>query len=295
MAEASPAVVEKPTAPAVTTEAPKTETPAPEAPRVYTQAEVDEITKKVRKNTEYRTKKEQEAYWRGRTEAAQPKPQPAAPEKPKEEAEPKRDAFESYEEYADARAAFVARREATKAQEEREKAQKERESAEKTAKRNAEFQKRSKEKYPDFEERIGELWERPMLPEMYEAIADSSVGHDILIHFSENIPDYERIAALSPSAQIREIGRLEARFESAASTATPPAEAGSAAPAAPAASAAPSSAPAASATSAPQVTRAPAPITPLKGGAAPAANTIRDNMPYAEFKKVRDRQLGRVK
>jgi hypothetical protein len=276
-AVAAPAEVAKPAIPVGTPPA-ATET-APEAPRVYSQAEVDEITKKVRKNTEYRTKKEQEAYWRGRTEA--PRQAPEAPKPPPEDKEPARDDFADYTDYAAKHAAWVARTETAAQFEKRDKEAAARAKAEAQAKRNQEFQAKAKAKYADFEERLASIGDMPMHAEVYEAIADSSVGHDILIHFADSPSDYERIAGLPPSAQIREIGKLEARFEAAATKSDEPKT--------PEASAAVPSAPAA------PVSRAPAPITPLKGGGTPPTNVIKDGMSFDEFRRVRNRQLGRVK
>jgi hypothetical protein len=51
-----------------------------------------------------------------------------------------------------------------------------------------------------------------------DAILESDVGPKILYHLAENNDLAKRIASLSPNAALREIGRLEARFEVKADT-----------------------------------------------------------------------------
>ena len=72
----------------------------------YTQADLDRIVAKVKKNERYRTKKEVEAFYQGRESVAPAKPaEPAAPAA--EDKPPVRDQFGSYEEFLDAKAAFT--------------------------------------------------------------------------------------------------------------------------------------------------------------------------------------------
>lgn len=294
-----PAIVDKgPLVPADATgtkvvTAPAADAKSVEEARTYTQEEVDRITGKVRKNAEHRTWKESEAYYKGRLDAAAPRQAPEAPKPEPADVEPVRENYDDYEKYADARAAYIARKE-TKAEQERADSKKTaQERAEKSAKRDADFQKRARDKYPDIDTRMDSIADLLMLPEVWEAISDSSVGHDIMIHFADSPSDYERIAALPMAAQIREIGKLEARFESAA-TPKPEPNTQDAAPATPAAEQAAPAAARPAAQPAP-ATRAPAPIVPIKGGSAPSVNVIKDGMPYEEFVRVRNRQLGRTK
>lgn len=73
-----------------------------------------------------------------------------------------------------------------------------------------------------------------------DAILESDVGPKILYHLAENNDLAKKIASLSPNAALREIGKLEARFEAKPQTAQ----------------------------TAPVVkSKAPAPIQPIRGGA----------------------------
>lgn len=89
-------------------------------------------------------------------------------------------------------------------------------------------------KYDDFDEIVGDL--QPNTP-FVAAIMEAENGDDIAYHLGKNPDEAERIAKLPPLSQVREIGKLEAKF-----LATPPVQ-----PKAP--------------------SKAPAPITPLAGTA----------------------------
>jgi hypothetical protein len=51
----------------------------------------------------------------------------------------------------------------------------------------------------------------PITPEMAEIIRDSDVWPDLAYHLGKNMAEAARIAALSPTRQAVELGRLEAR------------------------------------------------------------------------------------
>lgn len=61
----------------------------------------------------------------------------------------------------------------------------------------------------------------PCTEEMAEAIRTSDVGGKVAYHLASNPAEAHRIAELSPIAQVREIGRLEARYEGAKSQPKP--------------------------------------------------------------------------
>ena len=223
MAEETPAPaaeVKPAEAPAV--DAPKAETPAEvkvetaiDPNRTYTQTELDKILNKVKKNERYRTRKEVEAFYQGR-ESAVPKPA-AEPAKPVEaDKPPTREQFESYEAFLDAKAEFTGKKAAHEYRQKAEAEQKQKAAQEAQTERLKSFQTKVNEKYPDLAERAESISHIKMPEGMGEAISESDFGPDILNHFVENSKDFERIAALSPSAAIREIGRLEARLEGAA-------------------------------------------------------------------------------
>ena len=212
------APVEAPQADAPQTEA--TETDAP-VEKNYSQAELDRIIAKVKKNTRYSTRREIEAYYQGRGEAVPrgatsvPAAKPVVEDKP-----PARENFDSYEAFIEEKAAYQGRK---AAQEYREKAE-----VESRQKREQEeegrifqgFNAKVREKFPDLEERASEVGHIQMPPGMGRAIAESDIGPEILNHLIDNAKELERIAALSPSAAIREVGKLEARLEAKPSAAT---------------------------------------------------------------------------
>lgn len=213
-------------APAPAPEAPPPEAPAapPAAPdaapprdpnNVYTQAEIDQITAKVRKNVRYRTRKEVEAYYQGRESVAAPAPAPAAAEAPAKEEPPKRDQFGTYEEYLRADAAFTAERKADERFEKREREASEKTAREQAQARAAEFQGKVREKYPDFDERLRDVGDMPMHRGVQDAISESEFGPDILNELVGSRTELERLAKLSEASAVREIGKMEARHEAA--------------------------------------------------------------------------------
>ena len=186
--------------PEVTPEVPK--------PRLYTQEELDRIAAKIKKNARYQTRKEIEAYYQGRDSRPPEVTKPNGEDKP-----PERASFDSYEDFLDAKAAYTGRK---AAREERTRSEQEALSnkhAEDRQKVFGNFQNKVREKYPDIEDRIEAISEISMSDSVLQAIAESDAGPDILSHFADNPKDCERIAALSPSSAVREIGKLEARFE----------------------------------------------------------------------------------
>ena len=112
-------------------------------------------------------------------------------------------------------------------------------------------------KYEDFDEVVGEL--KPTTP-WAMAIMQADNGADIAYHLGQNMKEAERIASLDPVAQIREIGRLEAKL-----LATPPT------PKTP--------------------SQAPKPIKPV-GGASTTAKSLDDpNMSDAEWIRLRNKEV----
>lgn len=196
-------------------EAPVTETPAAEAPaeKNYSQAELDRIIAKVKKNTRYSTRREIEAYYQGRGEAV-PRGATSVPEqKPAEDKPPARENFDSYEAFIEEKAAYQGRKAAQEYRDSAEKESRQKREQEEEGKLFTGFNAKVREKFPDLEERAAEVAHIQMPPGMGRAIAESDIGPEILNHLIDNAKELERIAALSPSASIREIGKLEARLE----------------------------------------------------------------------------------
>ena len=188
-------------------------------PRNYSQDEVDKILAKVRKNERYRTKKEVEAYYRGLTEAQKQQLNTEVKREEKEDREPVRGDFESYESFIEARADYRARKAVSEERSKAEKAAKEKEVTESRQKRASDFQKKVREKYSDIDERIEEVGDMPMYVGVQDAIAESALGPEIFNELLNNPKEFDRLAAMSESAAIREIGKLEARLEGKSSKA----------------------------------------------------------------------------
>lgn len=112
-------------------------------------------------------------------------------------------------------------------------------------------------KYEDFEQVVGD-----MKPDTAWKIAimQCENADDVAYYLGKNMTEARRIIGLEPLAQIREIGKLEAKL-----LATPP-------------------------TPKP-ASKAPAPITPITGAAVAVESLETDDM--AKFIKLRNRQLGR--
>jgi len=239
--------------------------------RTYTQDEVDKILAKVRKNERYRTRKEVEAFYQGR-ESASPRAQPQKPAEPAaEDKPPSREQYESYEAFLDAKAEYTGRKAAAEYRQKAEAEQKARAAQEAQAERVKTFQAKLNAKYPDLAERAEAIAHIEMPAGMGDALSESEFGPDILNHFADNPKDFERIAALSSSAAIREVGRLEARFE--AQQKKPEG---------------------ATTTEAKKPSAAPAPIKPVAATAPTGDDEPSHDDPNA-WKKWRDRQVARRK
>lgn len=116
---------------------------------------------------------------------------------------------------------------------------------------------KAEKKYEDFDEVVGDL--KPTSP-WAVAIMESENGADIAYYLGTHIKDAQRITTLSPIAQIREIGKLEAKL-----SLEPPK---------------------------PKVSSAPAPITPVSGtaGAPTDQLTKEDEKNTGEWIRKRSKQ-----
>ena len=178
-------------------------TPA-EAPKTFTQEELDAIVGK-------RLAREQRKWEREQAQKLKATP-PAPPPEPL-----KPDNFADAQAYADAMA--------------------ERKAQELLAKREAEaeqaamleaYQDREEEarnKYDDFEQ-VAYNPKLPVTETMAQTIQASEIGPDVIYWLGSNPKEAERIARLNPLLQAREIGRIEAKIAS-----NPPAKKTSTAPA----------------------------------------------------------------
>jgi hypothetical protein len=116
---------------------------------------------------------------------------------------------------------------------------------------------RGADKYDDFHEKVGDLnLDSPVIASIMEA----ENGEDVAYYLVSNLKEAQRIAQLSPMAQVREIGKLEAKLLSTPDKPKSP-------------------------------SKAPAPITPLSGGATIATSEPSESDDYATWFKKRNKQV----
>lgn len=115
---------------------------------------------------------------------------------------------------------------------------------------------RADEKYEDFQAVVGDI--QPTSPWAI-ALMEAENGEDIAYWLGKNIKEAERIAQLSPQAQFREIGKLEAKL-----LAAPP--------------------------KAQQPSRAPAPVAPLTGTSPANSTDYKPGMPMDDYMKLREKK-----
>lgn len=185
------------------------------------QKRLDEITR-LRYEAERRAEQERQEriYWQQKAIGEQ---KPAVPVN-----KPTVDQYGTYEDYLEALSDWkVEQRLST------ERAERERQ-AQEESKRNksltyAERVEKALTKYEDYEQIAhGRHW--PMTDDMQEAILESEMGPDIAYYLGNNPEEAARISRLSPAAQNRELGKLEAKLslpypKPKTTTAPPPIEA----------------------------------------------------------------------
>lgn len=220
----------------------------PEDARDALQAEMDRRISAAKANERRRAKKETEAFYKGRESV---RPSHTAPQQPEKEAEneaPKREDFAIYEDFLEAKSVYAAERAWVKAMDKSRREAQARTAQEKEDKRVAEFRSKVYAKYPDIDDRLTDIVDMPIHEGVQEAIAESEFGPEILNDLVSRPEEFERLIKLSESSAVREIGRMEARFEAATKPTEPVAKPAS----------------------------APAPIKPGGGGASPEDGTPSD-------------------
>jgi hypothetical protein len=134
-----------------------------------------------------------------------------APQAPKVDEEPQPSQFNDAFEYAKARAEYTAdqrigemRRQDAEAKQAQER--------QKVIETWASKVQAAKASMPDFDDIVASS-DVVVNDDIRDAILESDVGPQILYHLAENDDVAKRIAGLSPKQALREIGKLEARFE----------------------------------------------------------------------------------
>lgn len=173
--------------------------------RTSAQERIDELTRK-------RRDAEREAeFWKtkalGKDKPAEPDPAPA--ERAQDaEPDPAEYAYgETDPAYVKALGAYAARQEFARLAKAQEQRSHEQAIAQTWDQRQQAF---AKDK-PDYYDQVDRA-DLPISPPMADAIRTSDTGPAVAYHLAQNPDEARRIAGLTPIAQIREIGRLEARL-----------------------------------------------------------------------------------
>lgn len=234
----------------------------------------------ARKNAEAKAKAEAERAAKAEAEAAELRAKLAPPKPADEKPAPQRTQYQSDDEYIQAltdhkvEAALNARDK--KAAEER-AAREQAERATTWAQRMAEAKKAN----PEFEAKINAS-EAQVSAEMAEEIRASPAGTKMLEYFADHPEEAARIGKLTVGAMLKEMGKLEAKLEAPADKQTTVTTEEKAAPAAPKV----------------EISKAPAPIDPIKGGNGAAVDTHVNSKgeftgTFADFKALR--AAGKIK
>lgn len=127
---------------------------------------------------------------------------------------PKREQFETYEAYIDARAEWKAAEAFKQLQQKAEGARQQ----EAVRQRESTWQRRVSKAAAEIEDFESVVMSDALAisPVMAEAMKDSEIGPQIAYHLGKNPSEALRISQLSPAAQAREIGKIEAQLENKA-------------------------------------------------------------------------------
>lgn len=156
-----------------------------------------------------------------------------------------------------------------------EKSRKAQEQQEATVKAWKERQEKIKAEVPDYEEVVGKS-DVKVSNEVRDAIIESDVGPALLLHLARNPDVADKLSQMTVGRALRELGKLEASLSG--ETVKEVKEAPK--------------------TTVAQMSKAPPPITPLRGANAPASNLsgadeVPKNMTYDEWKSLR--QAGKIR
>lgn len=228
----------------------------------YSQDEVDRIVRKAKRNAAYLARKEAEAelYRRMAEKPVQQQEQAA----PQADEAPKRENFESYEDYIEARAEWRAEQKVQAALAQQAQRQQQQTQANSQAQQVQRFQAQLQEvakTLPDFQSVMEAADEVPLTQAMRDAILESEVGALLTYHLAKNPAEAQRISSLSATAQIKALGAIEASLSRKPE---------------------------------PQVSKAPTPITPISGGKGGVVDPSKMSMDdYAAWRKKQGARWAR--
>jgi hypothetical protein len=177
-----------------------------------------EITKQ-REEARKEAQQEREARQALETRLAVLERQPA-PQAPKVDEEPQPSQFNDAFEYAKALAEYTADKRIGEMRKQDAEA-KEAQERQKVIDQWANKVQAAKTSLPDFDDIVASS-DVVVNDDIRDAILESDVGPQILYHLAENDDVAKRIAGLNPKQALREIGKLEARFETKETKSEPP-------------------------------------------------------------------------
>ena len=272
----TPAPAAEPPALAAPVTPPAAEPPAPAAPpaadddpvRGLQAAAAAERKKRQAAETEAQALREQVAYLQGQHSVAPPAPTTEAPAGP-----PSPPVLEDYADFAAWQAADrqyiidVATHNAHAAVAAERVAQRQQEASEVTARTFQERLSKAAELDPDLPEIASTFHMRgpnyiPLTAEMQTAILESDVGPKLLRYFADNKAEATRLAQLSPTTAMREMGRIEAQLIAQPKPVPPPV-----------------------------ISQAPEPITTVSGSPLAGSTTELRDMPMGDYFKIRAPQI----
>ena len=124
-----------------------------------------------------------------------------------------------------------------------------------------------KESHEDFDEVIDNVSTIPMSIAVQESILDSDHGPEMMYALGNDPKEFKRICSLPPLQAAREMGKLETKFIKPATT-----------------------------SSNEKTTRAPKPVSPVRTRGASVPKDLNDpNLPYEEFKRLRNEEIEKRK
>jgi hypothetical protein len=212
-------------------------------------------------------------YWREQAlKSSKPQPEVKEPEKKADtSSKPKPDDFEKHEDYVEALTEWKADQKIEKKFADRDRQEKEsraKSEKEKLIKTHSDRLKEFKKSHVDFDEVFSEISDERVSPVLESAILESENGPELMYELARNPDEFRRINGLDAVSAARAIGRFEAAFQKGSSEETE---------------------------AEPKKTKAPAPIKPVGSKASQPKTSKDDNLPYDEWRKVRDQEIASSK
>ncbi len=178
--------------------------------KTFTQAQVNELIEKRLARDRAKRERELEAEVRRLAQERAPKV-----ETPSDPAAPKREDFDSYEDFIRADARYVVRQETQVQREAEKRAQSEAKVKQERESAMQEFGKReaqARQKYPDFEDVLETAKTLPITDTMFDAVTLLEEGWDVVHYLGTHPEEAQRISQLHPTRQAAEVGKLAAKI-----------------------------------------------------------------------------------